>query len=185
MILKLRKVLIGLHLLTLTTALLNYIVKNLIAFSLLESLELSIEVLTLGSGFILFFLFLKPFKKINLYFSIYGLTGLLVSFSLLFSGLFWVVVYTILFPIVPADKEFEKDGIVIYSPFQGIIASCCTYEVKERYFLIFEKSLGEWRTIDGPIDFKTFEIHPSKDTVELTYHTDYDTEEVRQKVVKR
>ncbi|MBO3697719.1 hypothetical protein [Roseivirga sp. E12] len=179
------KILIRIHLVTLTIGILNILVKKLSVYSLQGSIEFGIETLTAISGLALFFFYLKPFKRINIYFSIYATAALLLIIGLIFRGIFGALIISlILFPIVPNEKEFENDEIIISTPFQGFIAPCCSYQIKERQFLIFEKDYGEFES-EGPIDFETVKINSSDHAIEMTYSTDFDKETVKKKIIKR
>lgn len=43
--------------------------------------------------------------------------------------------------------------IRIYHKFQGFLGACCTYEIYEKKFCIFEKHLKDIK-VDGGIDFE-------------------------------
>ena len=157
---RLRKILMRIHFIALTIAILNSLFKYFTTYSLEGNIEFGIEVLTVISGLTLFFFFLKPFKRINLYFSIYATVASFLIIGLIFRGLFWgLVLSVLLFPLIPDDKQFEENGIIISTPFKGMIASCCSYQVKERKFLLFEKDYGELEVEGGgPIDFETVNL---------------------------
>lgn len=183
---KLRKILMRIHFGALTMAIMNTLFKNFTTYSLEGDIELSIELLTAISGLTLFFFYLKPFKKINFYFSIYAVITLLSIVTLIFKILFLgFILMIILYPIFPDEKEYEKDGIIISVPFGGFMSRCCPYEIKERKLLIFEKSYGIIESEGGPIDFETISIESTKDQIELIYSTDFDKEMIKKKIINK
>lgn len=172
---RLWKILTQIHFSTLTVAILNALINSLTAYSLEENIESGVKVLSVISGLILFFYYLKPFKKINFYFLIYPTIGVLLILGLTFRGIFWALVLSVvLFPFVPDHKEFEENGIIISKPFQGFMSRCCSYQIKERQLVIFEKDYGKWVLEgEGPIDFETVNINSSAKEIEITYSTDF------------
>jgi hypothetical protein len=165
----------------------NSLFKNLTTYSLEGNIEFGIEILTAISGLTLFFFYLKPFKRINFYFSIYATVGFFLVVGLIFRGLFWgIVLSVLLFPIIPDDKEFEENGIIISTPFQGFMSSCCSYQIKERQLLIFAKDYGIWELEgEGPIDFETVKVNSKDNEIEITYSTDFDKGIEKKKILKR
>ncbi|MFN8777293.1 MAG: hypothetical protein ACK5XV_11055 [Flavobacteriales bacterium] len=168
-----RKAILRLHFIALTAAVANALFKAFTTYSLGRNIEFGVEMLTAISGLTLFVMFLNPFKKINLYFSVYAIAALLLMAGLLIRGMFWgVVLSVLLFLVLPDDTEIESDGIVISTAFQGLMASCCTYQVKERKLLLFEKDHGTWdMQAEGPVDFKHVTIHSAEDEIKITYST--------------
>lgn len=184
---RLRKILIRIHFVALTIAILNSLFKNYTIYSLEGNIEFGIEILTAISGLTLFFFYLKPFKKINFYFSIYATIAFFLIIGLIFRGiLFGLILFVLLFPIIPDDKEFEENGIIISTPFQGFMARCCSYEIKERQLLIFEKNYGIWELGgEGSIDFETMKINSNDREIEITYSTDFDKGVIKKKKIKK
>ena len=170
-----------------TVAIMNALINWLTTYSLEGNIDFGVKVLVVISGLILFFFYLKPFKKINFYFSIYAVIAALLIIGLIFRGLFWALVLSVvLFPLIPEDKEFEENGIIISTPFQGFMAPCCSYQIKERQLLIFEKDYGRWNLDgEGPIDFKTVKIDSKNNEIEITYATDFDEGIIKKKIIKR
>lgn len=165
----------------------NSLFKNFTTYSLEGNIEFGLEILTVISGLTLFFFYLKPFKKVNFYFSIYATVAFFLIIGLIFRGIFWgLVLSVLLFPIIPDDKEFEENGIIISTPFQGLMSSCCSYDIKERQLLIFEKNYGIWELEgEGPIDFEKVKINSSEKEIEITYSTDFDEGIIKKKIIKR
>lgn len=86
--------------------------------------------------------------------------------------------------MIPDVKKFEENGVVISTPFQGFMAACCPYQVKERKLLILEKDYGLINT-EGPINFETIKIYSNDRGIELTYSTYFDKELIKKKKIKR
>ncbi|WP_070138640.1 hypothetical protein [Crocinitomix algicola] len=184
---RLQKILIRIHLTTLTVAILNALIKSLTVYGLEGNMEFGVKILTVISGLILFFFYLKPFNKINFYFSIYATIAGLLIIGLIFRGIFWAFVLSlVLFPLIPDDKEFEENGIILSTPFQGFMAPCCSYQIKERQLLIFEKDYGKWELEgEGPIDFEKLKINSNDKEIVITYLTDFDERIMKEKIIKR
>jgi hypothetical protein len=184
---KLPKILIKLHSIALAVAILNSLFNYFTAFSLASEIEFGIKIGIASSGLILFFLYLRQFKKMNTYFSVYAIAGILFTIGLIFRGIFGALIITLmLFPIMPNEKEFENNGIIISIPFQGFIASCCSYQLKERQLILFERDYGTFELEgEGPINFETMRINQSETEIVLTYSTDFDKGIVKTKIIKR
>lgn len=175
------------HFVALSIAILNSLFKNFTTYSLEGNIEFGIEMLTVMSGLTLFFFYLKPFKKTNFYFSIYPTIAALLILGLIFRGIFWALVLSVvLFPLIPNDKAFEENGITISTPFQGFMAPCCSYQIKERQLLLFEKDYGKWNLEgEGPVNFETVKINSNVNEIEITYSTDFDKGVIKKKKIKK
>lgn len=156
-------------------------------FSLASEIELGIKILVIISGLLLFFLYRKSLKKFKLYFSVYPLAVLFIVIGLIFRGIIaGLILSIILFPIIPNEKEFEAEGVIITTPFQGFMAACCSYQIKERQLLIFEKDYGIFQLEgEGPIVFETMSIEKSETEISLRYSTSFEKEIVKGKILKR
>lgn len=96
-----------------------------------------------------------------------------------------LVLSLFLLPLMPDDKEFEENGVIISAPHQGFMALCCPYQIKERQLLIFEKDQGVWELEgEGPIDFRTVKINSSENEIEITYSTNFDKGVIKKKKIK-
>jgi len=160
--------------------------ENFTTYSLEGNIEFGIKILTALSGLTLFFFYLKLFKRINFYFSIYAAVAFFLLIGLIFRGLFWgFVLSVLLFPIIPDDKEFEENGIIILTTFQGFMSRCCSYQIKERQLLIFEKDYGIWELEgEGSIDFETVKINSNENEIEITYSTTFDKGMIKKKIIE-
>ena len=172
--LRLRKIVLGIHFVALILVLLNFLLNYFTTYSLEGNIETGTELITLFSGLILFFFYFKPFRKISFYFSLYAILAFLTIGALVFrSGFLSLLLLIILHPFFPDEKKYEKDGIIIAVPFQGIMSSCCSYEIKERKLFFFEKRHGIFQ-LDDSINFETIEIETTDDEIVLIYSTYFD-----------
>ena len=159
------------HWLLLGLLLINALSWKVFDFSFAQEVTLIGKVLLMLSGLILFMLYLKPFKKVNWYFSIYPISLGLALYALLIRGILGAIILSIfLAPFHPAMKEFEQDGIVVSTPYEGFMSPCCTYQVKERKWLFFEKRYKEFST-EGAIKFETMVLKAQKEKVHLLFST--------------
>ncbi len=178
------KILTRIHFSALTIAILNFLLNELTAYSLDGISELAIEITAVFTGFLLFFFYLRPFKKLNFYFSIYPVAAFLLITGLIFKGLFWAIILSVIFfPLIPDKKHFEQDGIIISTSYRGFMAPCCSYQLKERKLLLLEKEYVIFES-DGPIEFETLKIENTMNYVELTYKTDFGEEIKHSKISK-
>ena len=108
-------------------------------------------------------------------------------FGLIFRGIFWALLFSAtLLLLDPGDKEIEENGIIISTPFQGFMEPCCSYQIKERLLLIFEKDYGKWELKEeGPIDFEMVKIKSNDNEIEITYSTDFDKGVIKKKKIKK
>lgn len=183
---KVKPTITRIHIYLLAVIFLNVIFKLFTDFSLNYSVAFAIKIILYLTGIILFFLNLKPFKKISLYFSIFVLTALMPALFWIFHGIFLGLVSSILlFPISPKTVQYEKENFKIYPKFQGFMGACCAYEITEQKFFIFERYLGEFR-YEG-IDVKTIDLKVENDSItmklqEINY--DYEKEIKHDTIIK-
>ncbi|MDX1907906.1 MAG: hypothetical protein SF053_12805 [Bacteroidia bacterium] len=184
---RLRNILITIHIAAWAIVIVNTLVQHLYLISLAGNIEVGIEVVALISGLALFFLYLKPFEKINVYFSMYAVSAFLLVGAYLFrSLLLGYMVSVLLFPFIPDEKKFEENGVIISVPFQGVMSRCCSYKVTERYLLIFEKNDGIWELEEqGPIDFGKVQMISREDEIEIIYSTGVGEAMMRKKKIKK
>ncbi|MFI2742731.1 hypothetical protein ACG2LH_08330 [Zhouia sp. PK063] len=135
-------------------------------------LEMIFESIVIISGLGLFFVFLKPFKKINWYFSVYAIWTVLIPTGFLIGGIFWGVTLSILLhPFWPDRLESKQGEISVYKDAKGFMSPCCQYKVTEQKLWILEKNIGEFYT-EGQIDPDSIRIKNSTNLVEVKYSTD-------------
>jgi len=136
-----KKILLRIHLGTLIILLLvNFILYNIFDVTLSSNLSFVLKILFYISACILFFYYIKPFKKKALYFGFYFLSPIFIFFSWLGDGIFGALLGSIFlfFFEMPEDVRFKNDQIEIKSKFHGFLGSCCSYEVNENKYFLFE-----------------------------------------------
>lgn len=141
---KIKQKITKIHFYLLVFIILNFIVQLLCGLSLNSKIIFSLKIVLYLSGFILFFLNCKPFRKASLYFSFYVISSITIVLFWLFGGIFLGLISSILlFSIYPKELKYEKENLKVYSKFSGFLGACCTYEIVENTFFIFEKKYGE------------------------------------------
>jgi len=181
---EIRKNFAKIHFIALAIAVVNTIIQNTTSYGLYKNFEYAFEIFVLISGLILFFLYLRPFKILNFYFSFYVVVLLLfISLYLSKSILIGIILMFISYPFIPDTKVYEKDGVIISIPFKGFMGRCCTYEIKERKLLIFEKSYEVFE-LEHSINFKDIEVISTEDKIEFSYLNPYDNEMLK-KVIRK
>ncbi len=133
----------------------HFIVGKLCGYGLSQSIVFVFKIILYLTGFVLFFWSLKPFKKTIIYFFYYFFTPLIAFFGYFFGGVFLVGILgsILLFPVYPKEKAFEKKDIIVYHKFQGFLGACCSYEIYQKKYIIFEKHRQDIK-VDGEIDFE-------------------------------
>lgn len=117
------------------------------------------------SGIILFFVSIRPFKSIALYYSLFFMTPLvLVAFYFLHGVLLGVLSSVALAPIEPLNPRYNKDGIKIYSKARGFFGSCCQYYATEAKFMLFEEKKTTIQT-DEVVDLDNATITVRNDSI--------------------
>ena len=174
----LKKTALKIHFTLLTIIVLNYVLNTVFRISLTNPIEVVIKIIIVLSGLTLFAMNLKPFKTINLYFSVYAISLILLIYFLVFRGIFGAIVASIvLYPIYPDVVEFRKDDIIIYNKYQGFMSRCCSYKITESRFFIFEKDYGTFNSDEGQIDFKLSKLTKVNNGIELKYISNYHQED--------
>ena len=111
---KLKKVSLYTHIVSLILLLINFSIKIAFELNLAANLLFVFKILFYISAVVLFFLYVKPFKKISLYFSIYVFSPVIIGVSWLFDGIFGAILASIfLFFFMPNDVRFENNEILI------------------------------------------------------------------------
>lgn len=165
------------HFFLLIFLIIHSLVSKLISFGFSQPIVFSLKIILCVSGFIYFFLSLKPFKKRNIYFSYYVITPIVTLLGYVFGGIFLVGILgsILLFPIFPKQKAFEKDDIVVYHKFQGFLGACCSYEIYQKKYYIFEKHLKDIKN-EGT-DFNENQILIDKESGEIEYKVNDDSKD--------
>lgn len=163
---KIKQTITKTHFYLLVFILLNLAFKTFVEISLNYRIAFLIKIIIYLTGAILFFLNFKPFKKAALYFSIFVWTPLIAALFWIFHGIFLGLLSSIfLFPVFPNDIQYKKDNLKVYTKFQGFLGACCTYEITEQKYFLFEKHLGEIKHED--IDFKNFDMKVENDSIKM------------------
>jgi hypothetical protein len=153
------------HFFLLAVLSINLGVNLLFGFALNNMLTVVLKASLYVSGMFLFFVSLKPFKKIAIYYSVYAVTpAVLVAFYLM-HGIFLGLMSSLLVaPIMPLQAEYSKDDIKIYSKFGGFLGRCCEYYATEERFYIMEQFKGTIYTEEG-IDFRNAKVVVKNDSL--------------------
>lgn len=120
----------------------NLIFFYLLHYELRYEIEYSLNIILYLTGIILFFMNIKIFKFKTIYFSIFPITILLFGLFYLFGGILLAFVGgTLIKPLYPTFSEYNKNGIILYPKYSGVLGKCCLYKVNKNKG-IFEKNLG-------------------------------------------
>lgn len=159
------KKIIRFHFLLLTLLLCNFGLNALVGFGINGGLTVVLKGILYLTGIVLFFVSLKPFKKIAFYYSLYIMTPVTLAGFYFIHGIFFGLLSSlILVPIMPVKADYSKDDIKIYSKFNGFLGRCCEYYATENTLYVFEKFKGTIYT-EEVIDFKKTEITVKNDTI--------------------
>jgi len=148
-----------------------------IEISLNYSLTFIFKIIFILTGIILFFWNIKPFRKIEIYFSIFIISPILIFTCWIFDGLLGALVASIILaPFQPNISEYQINDYRIYKENTGFLDSCCDYEITEREFLFLEKRIDKI-LIDGDIDFEKSKLESENGILKFTYeYENYDYE---------
>ena len=157
------------HFLILGFVLLNFTIQIITTYGLNSKLIFILKCVIYLSGFSLFLLNRKPFKKITLYYSYYLFSFIILILFRIFGGIFLGLLSSIiLFPIYPKEIKYEKDNLKVYEKFTGFLGACCQYEIAENKLLIFEKNYG-FIKLERPIEAEKSEIKIIENQVEYKH----------------
>ena len=154
-----KKTLLKFHIISVSFLIVNLLCGISFDISLNYRIALLVKILFYLSGIVLFFLNLKPFKKIALYFLFYLISPLLLFLSILIDGIFGgILISFFVFFISPPDVRFQDENIKIYKVHSGLLGGCCQYEITQNEFLLFEKKIGEFR-FEENLQFEKTEVN--------------------------
>lgn len=157
------------HFLILGFVLLNFIIQMVTNYGLNTKLIFILKCIIYFSGFSLFFLNRKPFRKITFYYSYYLFSVIVLILFRIFGGIFLGLLSSIiLFPIYPKEVKYEKDNLKVYEKFTGFLGACCQYEISENKLLIFEKNYG-FIKLEGQIEAEKSDIRIIKNQIEYKH----------------
>lgn len=164
---KFKTIFLKIHLISLTILLINFLINVVLEISLVSTLCIVIKILFYISGGVLFFYYIKPFKKTALYFSIYIFSPVVIFFSWLTDGLFGAILSSFfIFFFNPNDVRFENEQIQIKTKFEGFMGMCCKYEVIEKKYCLFEKKLTEFQ-FEKDLYIKQNEVKIQNDVLQI------------------
>jgi hypothetical protein len=163
----------NLHFALLILLLCHFGLTVLVGFGLNSSLTMALKVILYLTGIVLFFVSLRPFKKIALYYMFYSMTPVILILFYFVHGIFFGLLSSFaLTPIVPLKSDYDRDDIKIYSKFNGFLGPCCEYYATERSFYLFERFKGTIYT-EEVIDFETAEVTLRKDSILISAKNTY------------
>lgn len=141
-----KKILLRIHLTTLLLFCINVLIIVIFRVSLISNLLLILRVLFYVSAAVLFFFYIKPFKKKAIYFGFYFFYPIFAFLGWLMDGIFGAILSSFLFLFfAPTDCRFENDQIQINKNFTGFFGGCCKYEVIEKKYFLFQKKVGDFK----------------------------------------
>lgn len=157
------------HFFLLVVVLSNFGIGLISGYRLNQNLTFVLKVVLYLTGIILFLITLIPFRKTAIYYSFYAISVVVAGLFFLFGGILLATISSlILYPIFPKQTLYKNETIRIYDRFEGFMGRCCTYEVVEPKFYIFEKYLG-YISIEKPIDADKDEFNYKNNTVIYRY----------------
>lgn len=164
---KFKKILLKIHIGILILLIVNFVVNAIFRISLISDLCFILKVLFYISACILFFYYITPFKKISIYFSLYIISPILFFVSWLIDGILGALLGSVfLFFFAPDEIRYENDQIQINKIFKGFLGECCTYEVIEKKYFLFERNIGEFYFEDN-LNFRKEDIEIEKDRLKI------------------
>ncbi len=125
------------------------------------------------SGIFLFFVHVKPFKVIAIYFSFFLMTPIVIAIFYFMHGIFFALLSSLFIaPIMPLEAEFSESNVKVYSKFNGFLGRCCSYYVTQNKLFVFEEHVGDIDT-QGPMDFKKSKFTLGSDSIIIESDTVY------------
>jgi hypothetical protein len=153
------------HFLLLILLLCNFGLNELVGFGINSNLTVGLKGILYLTGVVLFFINLRPFKKLAIYYSFYVMTPVvLVAFYSIHGIFLGLLSSLVLAPIMPVKADYSKDDIKIYSKFSGFLGRCCEYYATENTLYLFEKFKGTIYT-EEVIDFNEAEVNLKNDSI--------------------
>lgn len=166
---KINQVLKKIHFVILGFLLLNFTIQIITNYGLNAKLIFILKCIVYFSGFSLFFLNRKPFRKITFYYSYYLFSIIVLILFRIFGGIFLGLLSSIiLLPIYPKEVKYEKDNLKVYEKFTGFLGACCQYEIVENKLVFFEKNYG-FLKLEEQIEAEKSELRIIKNQVEYKH----------------
>ena len=125
--------LIKFHFIILLILVINFFISLLLDFELNNYTKIGLKILLYGSALIGFFVFLKPFKSIAVYCSLYVICSLYFLLSYLIKGGFVEVISSIFGLLLFTSPPLYEANNYEIQPYYAIMGSCCQYKVYENY----------------------------------------------------
>ena len=161
------------HFALLSLILFNWAVNKAFGFGINNNLALLIKLILYISGIFLFFVCLKPFKVVALYFSFFVMTPTVITIFYFAHGIFLAILSSFFIaPIMPLEADYSDNNIKVYSQFNGVLGRCCDYYVTQNVFYVFEEYIGDTPTV-GHIDFQNAKIWLEGDSIRIEPDTAY------------
>ena len=155
------------HFGSLAFVVLNFFLSEYISFN--STIVFIVKIVICITGALLFFYNYKPFKKRGVYYAVYVFSPVIVIIAGLADGIFGAMLASVLlFFIFPKDIVYNKDGLIIYEEFSGLMNVGPTYEINETKFLLFEKHIGKIKA-DELFDFENSSVIIKNDSAVLEY----------------
>jgi len=137
---------IKIHFYLLIFVLTNFILSQLFGIGIHGNIIFALKVIIFLTGLTSFFMTIRPFKKLSLYFSLYLLSPVIIFLSWLADGIFGALLGSIFLAMFyPPDIKLRDGEYIFQEKFQGFLGSCCTYDVLQNRFLVLQKKVGEIR----------------------------------------
>jgi hypothetical protein len=163
----------NLHFVLLILLLCHFGLNGIVGFRLNSNLTVVLKAILYLTGIVLFFVSLRPFKKIAFYYVFYPMTPVILILFYFVHGIFFGLLSSLaLAPIMPLGSDYNRDEIKIYSKFNGFLGACCEYYATEKSFYIFEKFKGTIHT-EEVIDFEKAEVTLKNDSILISAKNTY------------
>jgi hypothetical protein len=162
-----------LHFALLILILFNLTLNTAFGVGISNNILIATKLVLYLSGIFLFFVHVKPFKAIAIYFSFFLMTPIVIAIFYFMHGLFFALLSSLfLTPIMPLESEYSESNVKVYSKFNGFLGRCCSYYVTQNILFVFEEHVGN---IDrqGPMDFKTSKFTLRSDSILIESDTVY------------
>ncbi len=143
----LRKNLATIHFVLLAIAIVNFFSRLLIGIGLHVLVALYVKIGFCVAGAFLFWMYVKPFKAVAIYYGVYFFAPILMAVAFQVGGILSAVLLSIaVFIISEPTKPLVKSGnYVVYTKFGGFFSSCCSYDIYENKWSIFQKHRATFR----------------------------------------
>ncbi len=125
--------LINFHFIILLILVVNFFIALLLNFELNNYVNIGLKILLYGSALIGFFVFLKPFKSVAVYCSLYVTGSLCFLLSYVIKEGFIEVIGSIFGLLLFTSPPLYEDNKYEIHPYYAIMGACCQYKIYENY----------------------------------------------------